>query len=228
MINFLGPINSTKNLHLAVSWTNATHANCIERKGWEHITGGRKYMLFINAQSPLENRMELGLKLPGQTTVVANSLMQGLVLPTISCQSSSTSTGNVCIHAKFSSHLELEFRKEGHFPWRAVAKKTRYSHMLIILDCIPKRPFKTVLQLSFHELVKSISNSERNSQHYMLLLCSFPPAEDPNTFLWASGRCQTPNLHLTLLQILRVVLGEGSSFFLWKVSRGLCWKLDSL
>lgn len=64
--------------------------------------------------------------------------------------------------------------------------------------------------------------------YYILLLCSLPPAAHPNTSLWASGRCQTPNLHLTHLQILVVVLGKDSFFFLWKVSRKLFWKLDSL
>lgn len=63
------------------------------------------FHFFINVQCLLENRMELGLKLSGQTTVVANSLMQDLVLPIISCQSNSTSTGNICIHAKFSKTL---------------------------------------------------------------------------------------------------------------------------
>lgn len=65
----------TNNLHLAVSQANAMCANCTERKCWECLTGGRRYVLSINVQCPLGNRIELGLKLPGQTTAVANSLM---------------------------------------------------------------------------------------------------------------------------------------------------------
>lgn len=84
----------------------------------------------FSLMSSLQWKTELGLELQDKPLLLstASCLPEGgLVLPIISCQSSSTSTGNICIHANFSSYFELEFRNEGHFPWRVAAKKNIHT-----------------------------------------------------------------------------------------------------